>query len=161
MPQWLILGFCRLGVAGLSPVMPGTCGTALACLLAPWCFLPLSPAGRVLLLGVLFVLGGLAASRAEVLLGRSDPGEVVIDELVGVWLVLLPFVPDGERMPWPLLGAAFFFFRLFDMLKPWPVSASEHWLPRGWGVMLDDVVAGLLALLCVCVLHAFLGDRLL
>lgn len=161
MPQWLILGFCRLWKAGLSPIMPGTCGTAVACLLAPWLFLPLSPWGRILLLLILFVLGSLAASRAEVLLGCSDPGEVVIDELVGVWLVLLPFAYDAERIPWPLLFLAFLLFRIFDMLKPGPVRASEHWLPRGWGVMLDDVVAGVLAMLCLCVLHSFLGERLL
>ncbi len=161
MPQWLILGFCRLGVAGFSPVMPGTCGTALACLLAPWFFLPLSPWGRILFLLLLFVLGGLAATRAEILLGRSDPGEVVIDELVGVWLVLLPFAYDAERIPWPLLGLAFLLFRIFDMLKPGPIRASEHWLPGGWGVMLDDVVAGIPAMLCLCVLHSFLGARLL
>lgn len=140
-----ILAFCRLGVAGLAPRAPGTWGTALACLLAPFVFLPLSPVWRATLLALLFVLGGLAATRAETLLGRKDPGEVVIDELVGVWLVLLPF----ERPSFWLVLAAFAFFRLFDIAKPWPVRASENWLPAGFGVMLDDVLAGLWALLCV------------
>ena len=157
MPQWIILGFCRLGVAGLSPIMPGTCGTALACLLAPWCFLPLSPWARLGLLALLFVLGALAATRAEILLGRSDPGEVVIDELVGVWLVLLPFAYTTESVPWDLLLLAFLLFRFFDMVKPWPVRASERWLPAGWGVMLDDVVAGCLALVCLTLLYWLLG----
>lgn len=157
MPQWIILGFCRLGVAGLSPIMPGTCGTALACLLAPWCFLPLPPWARLGLLALLFVLGALAATRAEILLGRSDPGEVVIDELVGVWLVLLPFAYKAESVPWDLLLTAFLLFRFFDMVKPWPVRASEHWLPAGWGVMLDDVLAGCLALVCLTLLCWFLG----
>lgn len=147
-----ILAFCRLGVAGLAPRAPGTWGTALACLLAPFVFLPLSPGWRAVLLALLFVLGGLAASRAETLLGRKDPGEVVIDELVGVWLVLLPF----ERPGFWLVLAAFAFFRLFDIAKPWPVRASEDWLPAGFGVMLDDVLAGLWALLCVGLL-AWLG----
>ena len=101
------------------------------------------------LLLLLFVLGALAATRAEKLLGRKDPGEVVIDELVGVWLVLLPFATPGV---W-LVVAAFVFFRIFDIAKPWPVRASENWLPDGFGVMLDDVLAGLWALLCVGVLH--------
>lgn len=79
-----ILAFCRLGVAGLAPKAPGTWGTALACLLAPFLFLPLDMGGRALVLLLLFVLGALAATRAEKLLGRKDPGEVVIDELVGV-----------------------------------------------------------------------------
>ena len=132
-----VLAFCRLGVAGLAPKAPGTWGTALACLLAPFVFLPLGMGWRVLALLLLFVLGALAATRAEKLLGRKDPGEVVIDELVGVWLVV----------------AAFVFFRIFDIAKPWPVRASENWLPDGFGVMLDDVLAGLWALLCVGVLH--------
>jgi len=48
--------------------------------------------------------------------------------------------------------AAFVLFRIFDIAKPWPVNASEHWLPGGFGIMLDDVVAGFLAMLCVCLL---------
>lgn len=143
------LAFCRLGIAGLAPRAPGTWGTALACLIAPVCFLPLGPGWRVLVLAGLFVAGGMAAGRAETLLGRKDPGEVVIDELVGVWLVLLPFAhPDF----WLILSA-FVCFRIFDIAKPWPVRASELWLPGGFGVMIDDVLAGLWALLCVAVLH--------
>lgn len=144
----LVLFFCRLGVAGLGPGAPGTWGTLLACLLACFLFLPLPFGWRLLLLAVLFVLGGLAAGRAEVLLGCKDPGEVVIDELVGVWLVLLPF---AHANIWLLL-AAFVFFRFFDILKPWPVRASEAWLPGGFGVMIDDVVAGIWALACVALL---------
>lgn len=145
----LILSFCRLGVAGLDPKAPGTWGTAIACLLAPYIFLPLSQPWRVVLLVVIFVVGGLASTRAEHLLERKDPGEVVIDELVGVWLVLLPF----ESPSFWLVLAAFAFFRLFDICKPWPVRASENWLPAGFGIMIDDVVAGVWALLCVALLR--------
>ena len=144
-----ILGFCRLGFAGLSPKAPGTCGTALACLLAPVFFLPLAFGGCLLLLTALFTLGGLAATRAEIILGRKDPGEIVIDELVGVWLVLLPFAQAG----FGLVLAAFAFFRLFDIWKPWPVRRAEYWLDDGFGVMADDVVAGLWALACVAALR--------
>ena len=52
-------------------------------------------------------------------------------------------------------------FRIFDIAKPGPVRAAERWLPGGWGVMLDDVVAGFLAMLCLCVLYGFAGDSLL
>ena len=99
----LILSFCRLGVAGLDPKAPGTWGTAIACLLAPYIFLPLSLPWRAALLVAIFVLGGLAATRAEHLLARKDPGEVVIDELVGVWLVLLPFESPVSGWCWRLL----------------------------------------------------------
>lgn len=145
-----ILAFCRLGVAGLSPVMPGTCGTLVAALIAPWVFLPLPLVLRVAVLGALFVLGALAATRAERLIGRKDPGQVVIDELVGLWITLLPLTdPSFARIAWAVV-----LFRVFDMAKPWPVRASETWLPDGYGVMLDDVVAGVLAL---CVLQGLMA----
>lgn len=144
----ITLSFCRLGVAGLAPQAPGTWGTAIACLLAPYVFLPLNFGLRIALLLVLFLLGAVAASRAEKLLERKDPGEVVIDELVGVWLVLLPFPNPSFFM----VLAAFVLFRIFDIAKPWPVKASESWLPAGYGVMIDDVVAGLWALLCLSLL---------
>jgi phosphatidylglycerophosphatase A len=144
----LVLDFCRVGVAGLARTAPGTWGSLLALLLAPWLFLPLPLWGRAGLLLLIFVLGALAASRAELLLHKQDPGEVVIDELLGLWLVLLPFEHVSVWMGLAALGL----FRLFDIAKPWPVGASEHWLPAGWGIMIDDAFAGGLACLCLAVL---------
>ena len=79
-----ILGFCRLGIAGLSPKAPGTCGTALALVFAPFLFLPFGLTGRVIFLLLLFVAGSLAVSRGETLLGKKDPGEIVVDELAAL-----------------------------------------------------------------------------
>ena len=98
--------------------------------------------------------GAWLATRGEQLLGRKDPGEIVIDELLGMWLVLLPFTRPG----WGTIGLAFLLFRVFDMWKPWPVHASESWLPDGYGVMIDDVMAGLQALLVMGLL--WIGDLL-
>ena len=145
----LCLIVSRLWLAGLAPRMPGTCGSAVALALAPFLFLPLPYAARCLLLVLIFVLGALASGRVEQLTGLSDPPEVVIDELLGMWLVLLPFKEPSLG----LMLAAFVLFRIFDMLKPWPVSASEHWLPGGFGIMLDDAVAALLALACLGLLR--------
>lgn len=139
----LILLFCRVGPAGLSPKAPGTMGSLAAILAAPVLFLPLPLLGRVTALALLFVLGGLAGSRAERLLGRKDPGEVVIDEVLGQWLTILP---HSDLSWWELL-LALGLFRLFDIMKPWPIRASENWLPGGFGIMLDDVLAGIYALL--------------
>lgn len=147
----LTLAFCRLGVAGLAPKAPGTWGTAVGCLLAPFLFFPLGLIWRFIFLAAIFVAGGLAASKAEKLLGQKDPGQVVIDELAGVWLVFLPF---REPSFWLILFG-FIFFRIFDIFKPWPVNASENWLPDGFGVMIDDIVAGCYALICVEILHLF------
>ena len=149
----LALFVCRLGFAGLSPRAPGTCGTALAAVLAPWCFLPLSCFWRGVALLAIFFLGALAATRAERVLGVKDPGQVVIDELLGLWLVLWPFA----HPTWKTIAAAFVLFRLFDIAKFWPVRASETWLPDGYGVMLDDVAAGVQALVALAALRALAG----
>lgn len=145
-----ILAFCRVWPSGLSPRAPGTCGTAEALVFAPFLFFPLGLVGRVFLLLLVFVAGGLAATRAEQLLGRKDPGEVVIDELAGVWLAVLPFATWSL----PLLACAFVIFRFFDILKPWPIHASEDWLPGGWGIMIDDIIGGAMTLVCLLVLRA-------
>ncbi|THB64497.1 MAG: phosphatidylglycerophosphatase A [Desulfovibrio sp.] len=132
------LELCRLVIAGRSPVAPGTAGSAVAAVLAPFCFMPLPLVWRGVVLVVVFVLGGLAATRAETLLGKKDPGEVVIDELAGQWITYLPFA--ALSVWWLVIG--FFLFRFFDIVKPFPIRRSEHWLPSGFGVMLDDVLAG-------------------
>ena len=158
--------FCRLGIAGLAPRAPGTFGSLAALILAPWLFLTFSLEIQIILLTVIFCLGGVAATRAERVCGCKDPGQVVIDELVGQWIAIIPVsllvypqlnagmgMYEGAQAsavellatswPWLLLG--FGLFRLFDILKPWPIKASETWLPGGFGIMLDDVIAGLFA----------------
>lgn len=141
----VILFFCRVEPAGLSPVMPGTCGSLVAALAAPFVFMPLSFSARVAVLAALFAAGSIAATRAAFLLGKKDPGEVVIDEVLGQWLTYAPFA----FLSWPELLAGFVFFRLFDMTKPWPVKASEKWMPGGYGIMLDDVMAAFYAMPCL------------
>lgn len=140
----LSLAFSRLGVAGLSPVMPGTCGSAVAAALAPFIFMPLGYAARACVLILVFIAGSLAATRAEKLLGKKDPGQVVIDELLGQWLAYLPF---STLAPWEYI-AGFILFRIFDISKPWPVRNLEK-LPSGWGIMADDAAAGAYAMLAL------------
>ena len=155
----LTLHIARLGPVGLAPKAPGTAGSFIAMLASPLLFLPLSLGGRLALLALIFAAGGFTAGRAEVLLGREDPGCVIIDELVGQWIAMLCLHGFSAASGWRdalFLLLPFLLFRLFDIWKPWPVHASEHWLPGGWGIMIDDVFAGLWALLCVLVLRALL-----
>ena len=147
------LHFCRVGPAGLSPVAPGTAGSAVAAVAAPWVFQPLPMWGRVAALIVIFAAGGLAASRVERLTGKKDPGQVVIDEVLGQWITYLPFAV----LSWWMLAAGFFLFRFFDIVKPWPVRASEKWLPGGFGVMIDDALAGVYAMACLAVMLQFIS----
>jgi phosphatidylglycerophosphatase A len=101
---------------------------------------------RTTLVGLLFwiamgiTLGVPAATIVERESGRHDPGFVVIDEVIGQWIALL-FCP----VDWPHALVALVLFRLFDITKPFPVRRFER-LPAGWGIVFDDVAAGLYAL---------------
>ncbi|HKK32481.1 MAG TPA: phosphatidylglycerophosphatase A [Desulfomicrobiaceae bacterium] len=133
-----VINLATLWIAGRASRAPGTWGSLASVFLALPLFLPLGTGGRLLALVVIFFAGAWAATRAEIVLGRKDPGAVVIDELLGQWVTFLPFAVLS-----PLeLAAGFALFRLFDITKPWPVKASEKWLPAGYGIMVDDVLAG-------------------
>ena len=137
----LAASVATLGPVGHLPKAPGTWGSAAAVIVAPFLFLPHSPLVRSCILAALFILGSLASTRAERVFGRKDPGCVVIDEVLGQWITYLPF----SILPtWQVL-AGFLFFRLFDVTKPFPIRRAEHWLPAGWGVMIDDAMAGVYA----------------
>ena len=146
----LLLAYARVWPAGKSPYAPGTCGSLVAILLAPVIFMPLPFWGRCLALLFILATGVVAAGRAEQLLGRKDPGEVVIDEVLGQWVTLLPF---ASLSFWEY-AAAFALFRLFDITKPWPVRQLEA-SGGGWGIMIDDAAAGVYALLCLALLRAW------
>lgn len=148
----LALELSTLGPVGHLPRAPGTWGSLVAVLFAPWFFLVLPPYQRLLLLAVLFILGGLVADRVEKALQIKDPGQVVVDELVGQWAV---FVPFATLELWHI-GLGFVLFRCFDVFKPWPIRASEHWLPGGFGVMLDDLIAGIYGALVLLGVRLFL-----
>jgi len=144
-PDAIAAAVASLGPLGRVPRMPGTAGAAAAALLAPFLFLPLPLWGRLLLLAGIFVLGAEAAGRVEKALGQKDPGRINIDELAGQWMTFLPLAHAGPGAI--LLG--FLLFRFFDILKPWPIRLSETWLPGGYGVMLDDILAGVYAAACL------------
>ena len=145
----LSLFLATLGPIGRIPPAPGTFGSAAAVIAAPWAFVPLSLPWRVAVLLSLFVCGAWAAGRAENVLGKKDPGQVVIDEVLGQWMTFLPLAsPDLLE-----LAVGFALFRLFDITKLPPIKASEHWLPGGYGVMIDDALAGVYAGVLLTGLH--------
>jgi phosphatidylglycerophosphatase A len=95
----------------------------------------------------IFVIGVWAASRAERFFGRTDPGHVVIDEVAGQVITFLA----QPQASWKWLLAGFVLFRFFDVVKPFPARRAER-LPAGWGIMTDDVLAGLYSLAALVVL---------
>ena len=146
----LPLNLATLGAAGRMPKAPGTWGSLVAAILAPFLFLPLPIWGRIVVLLLLFPFGSWCAGKAEKSMCCKDPSCVVVDELWGQWITLLPLAVSDTFWIIP----AFLFFRLFDITKPWPVRASERWLPGGWGIMIDDGLAGLYAMMALLVCRA-------
>lgn len=130
------------GGAGLLPKAPGTWGSLAA---LPFGLGLLWAGGPWLLaLGVLAVTAaGWWASAAHAgLTGMDDPGEIVIDEVAGQWIALLP-----ASLAWPDVLTAFLLFRAADIFKPWPASWADRRLHDGLGIMADDLVAGVYAAL--------------
>jgi phosphatidylglycerophosphatase A len=135
--------------AGYSPVASGTVGSFVT-LVAIW-LLPLTPVRIAVALVVVVLVGIWAGSRVERVLGRKDPGVIVIDEVAGMLLsvILLPRTI-------PVLITAFLLFRLFDIWKPFPARESQA-LTGGMGVMVDDLIAGVYALVLVLGARALFG----
>ena len=128
--------------AGLSPKAPGTAGSLVA--LLPWWFLlrGLSPGVYLAVLVAGFLLGVWACDVSDRRLGMHDQGALVWDEVIGMWITL---VAAPLQWWWMIIGFAL--FRLFDIWKPWPVSWADRRVHGGLGVMLDDVAAGVYALI--------------
>ncbi len=130
---------------GLSPVAPGTVGTLLG-IAVYLALVPFGPVLYVLFVVGLFLAGCWACGQTAAILKVPDHPGIVIDEIVG-YLVTMLFVP----LTWYWVLAGFFLFRVFDIWKPWPVSLADRKVTGGFGIMLDDLLAALYALLC---LHA-------
>lgn len=137
--HWLPFG---LG-AGLLPVAPGTWGSLLA-LLIFWLLPPVPLAVMLPALALAFAAGCLVCGASARRLGVHDHGGIVLDEVVGMLLVLAV----TPRTPaWTV--AAFLLFRLFDVVKPSPIREADHRIGGGLGIMLDDVLAAVYAALAV------------
>ncbi len=138
--------------AGLSPRAPGTAGSAVA--LLPWWFLlrGLPLAGYLVIVVLGFALGVWACGVADRRLGQHDQGALVWDEVIGMWITLTA-APAGWI--WMLVG--FGLFRLFDIWKPWPVCVADRRVGGGLGVMLDDVLAAIYALVVLQLVAPIVG----
>ena len=128
------------GYVGYFPIAPGTAGSLAALALYAIVRWVQRPVFETAVMITIFIAGVWAATRAEQVLGVEDPGPVVIDEVLGMLLTLawLPLSMTG-------VVAGFLLFRIFDVVKPFPAGASQR-LGGGIGVMIDDVIAGIYAL---------------
>lgn len=134
--------FATIFYVGFFPKAPGTIGSLAALLLAaPLLFLPSNYLFFVFLIAFTFI-GFWSSEAYSQSTGKEDPKEVVIDELVGQWLVLA-FINPKIWWHWLL---AFALFRLFDIIKPFPVDYFDKKIKGGIGIMLDDIMAGIMAI---------------
>lgn len=134
------------GLIGFAPVAPGTFGSLAALPLCLWLAYLKIPAVIVFTIGLILISVWIA-HQAEQLVGTNDPKQVVIDEICGMVVAFIgvPFHPLSAM--W-----GFILFRVFDILKPFPIRWVDSRMTGGWGIVMDDVVAGLFA---NAVLHFF------
>ena len=143
---WLACGFG----SGLAPAAQGTFGSLAAIL--PWLLLrQLSLPLNVLVIVIGFAVGVWACDVAGRALGVDDHRSLVWDEFIGQWIALLPALLG----PWWAVVLGFALFRLFDVWKPWPIRYLDQHLKGGLGVMMDDVIAGVLAAIVLWLVLAY------
>ena len=135
---------------GYLPIAPGTWGSLAALLIWYVIIGHISSITLITLIVIIFVLGVYTSSIVEVKLTKKDPSIIVIDEWVGQWIALL-FLP--KSLLWGLV--AFGLFRIFDIWKPYPIKNLDK-MHGGWGIMLDDVLAGIYALVVISALRAWI-----
>ena len=137
---------------GLLPIAPGTFGSVLGIVLflaIAHLYLPIFWLGMIIL--ILFFVSYFAVQSALKIIKRSDPGEIVIDEILGMMLVMMTIPPDPK---WIFL--AFILFRIFDILKPWPINLVDSKLKNALGVILDDLLAALYAGIVIVGIRLFI-----
>ena len=155
--------------SGLLPIAPGTWGSLAA---FPFAYIISVYSGPyVLIIGTvaLFFIGKQASDNVVKNARKKDPGFIVVDEVVGQWIALLPLPflynylgPDLSYWVFaPMAAVAFLAFRIYDIWKPWPINYVDKNVSGGFGIMLDDVVAGIYALIitaamAVCMVTFFL-----
>jgi phosphatidylglycerophosphatase A len=132
------------GGVGQSPIAPGTAGSAVGLALYLGIVALSGSALAIIPVIILFgLIGAWLGNWAQVAWGRLDPKEFVLDEVVGMWVAMIGIGGDLP-LTWPTVLAAFALFRFFDIVKPWPASRLDR-IPNGWGIVCDDIAAGIYA----------------
>ena len=135
--------------SGLSPKAPGTMGT-LAAIPLWWLLAQLPLTSYLIVVLIAAVVGITICGRAADQMGVHDHGGIVWDEFVGFWIAMAAL-----PITWQSLILGFVLFRLFDILKPWPISWLDKKVSGGFGIMIDDVIAGLAAAAVIYLLGHF------
>lgn len=142
--------FCGVGFgSGLMPKAPGTWGSAFALLFIPL-WLVSGFTLSVILITIMSVVGIYICDHTAKIMNVHDDGRIVWDEFAGQSITLLPLIYFNLiDIKWSLI--AFVLFRIFDVWKPWPIRVADQKVAGGFGIMLDDLIAGAWAALCIIV----------
>jgi phosphatidylglycerophosphatase A len=149
MIAWTAIIIATAGGSGYAPVAPGTMGTIVAVgfyWLIKWWHVP--EVGYILIAIMTTLLGIWAAKYAGRHFGQIDAGQIVIDEVAGFLVTMI-----ASPFSWPAIIVGFTLFRLLDIYKPWPARYFDRQVANNWGVILDDVAAGLYGCLILQLLH--------
>jgi phosphatidylglycerophosphatase A len=133
--------------SGLSPFISGTAGSLAALPFAYLIHITLGNFGLFAASIIMFFVGWWASEQYVSATGTDDPGQIVVDEVAGQWLLLSVLFPTWQSY---LIG--FLLFRIFDIVKPWPVSLADRKIKGGLGVMADDMLAALYPILLYLIL---------
>jgi len=126
--------------SGLSPIMPGTAGSIAA--IPFWWLMTLLPLQLYSLLVLIGIsVGVYLCHRTARDMGVHDHGSIVWDEFIGMWITLMAI----PAMSWQWVLASFVIFRIFDMWKPWPIRWFDRNVHGGMGIMVDDIIAGVIS----------------
>ncbi len=147
--------FLTLGYSGLSPKAPGTVGSFVALILAIVLLQYMSITTLFLLSILISILAVKQIDLYEKEVGIHDSKEIVIDELAGMWITLCVAGTTNENIFFMAIFG-FIYFRLFDIWKPSIIGKIDEKVEGGWGVMGDDMVAGLFAGLCTALTYSLL-----
>ncbi len=142
--------FCGVGFgSGLLPKAPGTFGSAFALLFVP-VFMAIGFNASIIAITIMSLIGIYICGRTADIMGVHDDGRIVWDEFAGQSLTFLPLIYLGI-MNWVWLLVGFALFRLFDVWKPWPIRVIDRQVDGGFGIMFDDLIAGLWAAICIII----------
>lgn len=142
---WMGVGFG----SGLAPKAPGTFGSAFALLFVPFWFATGFTTSLVVIL-LMSVVGIYICGKSAEIMQVHDDGRIVWDEFAGQSITFLPLIYISQ-ISWLWVLIAFVLFRLFDVWKPWPIRVIDRQVDGGFGIMFDDIIAGLWAALCICI----------
>ncbi len=145
-----IIVFCGVGFgSGLAPKAPGTFGSAFALLFVPL-WLAIGFTGSIIAIIIMSLIGIWICGKTAEIMGVHDDGRIVWDEFAGQSITFLPLIYFGQ-MSWLWVLIGFAFFRLFDIWKPWPIRVIDRQVGGGFGIMFDDIIAGVWAAICIII----------